>query len=153
KLRPVLQAEAAECGLASLAMVSAAHGPSVSLAELRRKFPLSSKGARLDQLIRVSQQLGLTARSMRLELVELVLLRVLCLLDWDVSHSVVLGRVGRGGAVSMDPAIGQRRLSLQEVSHHFPGIALQRALRRGVKRRRGAPGVRAGQLPGPVRGL
>ncbi|WP_425501234.1 peptidase domain-containing ABC transporter [Pseudoxanthomonas suwonensis] len=153
KLRPVLQAEAAECGLASLAMVCAAHGLSVSLAELRRKFPLSLKGARLDQLIRVSQQLGLAARPLRLELDELGKLRLPCVLHWDFNHFVVLARVGRSGAVIMDPAIGERRLSLQEVSNHFTGIALELAPSPGFKPRRSAPSVRASQLTGPVRGL
>lgn len=45
------QSEAAECGLASLAMVAEAHGMRIGLAEMRRQFPLSLKGAKLNQLI------------------------------------------------------------------------------------------------------
>ncbi|PJJ95935.1 hypothetical protein CO615_10995 [Lysobacteraceae bacterium NML75-0749] len=45
----ILQSEAAECGLASLAMVASAHGLEVSLPELRQRFPLSLKGAKLNR--------------------------------------------------------------------------------------------------------
>ncbi len=38
KLPMILQAEAAECGLACLAMVAAAHGQRHTLSDLRRKF-------------------------------------------------------------------------------------------------------------------
>ena len=39
----LLQSEAAECGLASLAMVASAHGLHIGLPELRRRFPLSRR--------------------------------------------------------------------------------------------------------------
>ncbi len=65
-MRPILQAEAAECGLASLAMIACAHGQHCTLAELRRRFPSSLKGARLHDLMRIAQQLGLRTRARRL---------------------------------------------------------------------------------------
>ncbi len=71
RVRPILQTEAAECGLAALAMVAQAHGLCLTLPELRLRFALSLKGARLDQLIRIAQQLHLKARPLRLELQDL----------------------------------------------------------------------------------
>jgi ATP-binding cassette subfamily B protein RaxB len=50
----IIQSEAAECGLASLAIVSRAHGLQLSLAELRQRFPLSLKGAKLNQIIHIA---------------------------------------------------------------------------------------------------
>ena len=41
----LLQTEAAECGLACLAMVAAHHGLHTDLPTLRRRFALSLKGA------------------------------------------------------------------------------------------------------------
>ena len=70
-MKSILQSEAAECGLASLAMVVDAHGLRVGLPELRRRFSLSLKGARLDHLIRIAQQLGFSTRPLRLDLEEL----------------------------------------------------------------------------------
>lgn len=58
-MKTIIQSEASECGLASLAMVADAHGLHIGLAETRRLFPLSLKGAKLNQLIHVAQQLHL----------------------------------------------------------------------------------------------
>ena len=46
-LAPILQSEAAECGLASLTMVARHHGHRVDLAGLRQRFPTSIKGMTL----------------------------------------------------------------------------------------------------------
>ena len=42
-----LQSQSAECGLACLGMVASAHGLVEDLADLRRRFPVSLKGATL----------------------------------------------------------------------------------------------------------
>src|SRR5690606_23281750 len=152
KPRQVLQAEAAECGLASLAMVSAAHGLVVTLPELRQRFPLSLKGARLDQLIRIAQQLGFSTRPLRLELEELGQLRLPCILHWDLNHFVVLSKVERGRVVVLDPAFGERRLPLQPVSRHLTGVALELTPAPGFKPRKPAPATTARELTGPVTG-
>ena len=55
----ILQAEPAECGLACLAMVASHHGMVLPLRELRRRFPLSLKGASLSRLLDVARRLGL----------------------------------------------------------------------------------------------
>ena len=49
----IRQTEAAECGLACLAMVARAHGQDSDLASLRRRFPISLKGATLKALIEI----------------------------------------------------------------------------------------------------
>lgn len=45
-ITPKLQSQAAECGLVSLSMICAHHGQHHDINELRRRFPLSLKGAR-----------------------------------------------------------------------------------------------------------
>ncbi|KAA2284958.1 peptidase domain-containing ABC transporter [Arenimonas fontis] len=153
KVDAILQSEAAECGLASLAMVAGAHGLRIGLPELRQRFPLSLKGARLNQLIHVAQHLGFAARALRLELEDLGKLRLPCILHWDLNHFVVLAKVGRKRVTVLDPALGERRLGLAEVSGHFTGVALELAPTTEFRPRRAAPSVSLGQLTGPVRGL
>jgi len=46
-MQVILQSEASECGLASLAMVANAHGLHADQAELRRRLSISLKGANL----------------------------------------------------------------------------------------------------------
>jgi len=152
-VKPILQSEAAECGLAALAMVASAHGHAITLAELRQRYSTSLKGASLGQLIAIAQELGLSARPLRLDIEHLGQLRVPCILHWDLNHFVVLSKVARGKASILDPAVGERRLALSEVSSHFTGIALELVPHAGFQRRRALPSISIRQLTGRVRGL
>lgn len=126
-MKAVLQSEAAECGLACIAAVASAHGLDLSLPELRRRCSTSLKGARLSQLMTVAHGLAFRTRALRLEMSDLGALKTPCILHWDFNHFVVLERVAKNGIVVMDPAIGRRTLSENEVSKHFTGVALELA--------------------------
>ncbi|WP_428959711.1 peptidase domain-containing ABC transporter [Xanthomonas oryzae] len=152
-MKAIVQAEASECGLASLAMVASAHGMQLGLPELRRRFHLSLKGIRLNQLIEIAQTLGFSTRPLRLDMEQLDQLALPCILHWDLSHFVVLAKVGKSKATIFDPAIGERRLSLQEVSQHFTGVALELTPTAEFKQHKAAPSISARQLTGPIRGL
>ena len=125
RLPMILQTEAAECGLACLAMVSAHHGLNSDLPTLRQRFSVSMKGATLADLVRLASQLQLNARALRAEMEHLPELAMPCVLHWDLNHFVVLKEVRRGVAVIHDPARGVRRLPLAEVSKHFTGVVLE----------------------------
>ncbi|WP_147652968.1 peptidase domain-containing ABC transporter [Vulcaniibacterium gelatinicum] len=151
--RAVIQSEATECGLACLAMVAEAHDLRIGLPELRQRFPLSLKGARLNQLIHIAQQLGFATRPLRLELEDLPKLKVPCILHWDLNHFVVLAKAGASKVTILDPAFGERRLGYDEVSKHFTGVALELTPGADFRPRRAAPAVTVRQLTGPVSGL
>lgn len=142
----VLQAEAAECGMACLAMVLAYHGLQIDLATLRRRHPLSLKGMTLRNLIDLCGAQGLTARALRVELTDLARLRLPCILHWGLNHFVVLTRVERGGLVINDPGRGRRQVSLAEASREFTGVALEAVPNPGFRRERAAPGLRLRDL-------
>ncbi len=152
-MKAIIQSEAAECGLASLAMVADAHGMRLGLAEMRQRFPMSLKGAKLSQLIHIAQQLGFSTRPLRLDMEDLGKLKLPCILHWDLNHFVVLAKVSKDKVTILDPAIGERKLSLAEVSDHFTGVALELAPTAEFKPQKAAPSVSARQLTGPVRGL
>jgi ATP-binding cassette, subfamily B, bacterial CvaB/MchF/RaxB len=124
-LRPILQSEAAECGLACLAMLSSAHGLRVDLAELRQRFSISLKGATLAQLIRHAQALGFSSRPLRVELEHMQQLQLPCMLHWNLNHFVVLSKVSGNKITILDPAVGKRVMTLAEASSHFTGVALE----------------------------
>ena len=121
----VLQTEAAECGLACLAMVAGAHGLDCDLPTLRQRFSLSLKGVNLLDLVRMAEELRLHARALRAEIDDLAQLALPCILHWDLNHFVVLVGVRRGVATIHDPAHGVRHLRLDQVSRHFTGIVLE----------------------------
>ncbi len=152
-MKVVIQSEAAECGLASLAIVAGYHRLSFGLAELRRRFPLSLKGAKLNHLIHIAQQLDFATRPLRLDMEDLGKLKLPCILHWDLNHFVVLAKVGTSKVTILDPAVGERKLSLNEVSDHFTGVALELTPTAEFRPKKVAPAVTARQLTGPVRGL
>lgn len=106
-------------------MVANAHGLQLDLSEVRRRFAVSLKGATLQQLIAHAAQLHFSSRPLRLELNELAQLQLPCILHWNLNHFVVLVKVGRGTITVLDPAVGERKLPLSEVSRHFTGVALE----------------------------
>ncbi|MGQ5525427.1 peptidase domain-containing ABC transporter [Chitinimonas sp. PSY-7] len=121
----LLQSEASECGLTSLAMVANYHGHHTDLLTLRRRFTLSLKGATLSQVIQFANQLHLAGRPLRLELEELSHLQTPCILHWNLNHFVVLKSVSPKWVEIHDPAFGYRKLRYEEVSKHFTGVALE----------------------------
>lgn len=125
RLPMMLQTEAAECGVACLAMVASYYGHDVDLAGLRRRFSTSLKGATLAQVMSMAGRLNLSCRPLKLDLEELAQLRTPCLLHWDLNHFVVLKRASRRGIVIHDPARGIRKLTLKQASEHFTGVALE----------------------------
>ncbi|WP_290890436.1 peptidase domain-containing ABC transporter [Arenimonas sp.] len=152
-MKAIRQSQAAECGLACLAMVADHHGHRTGLRGLRQRFPLSLKGASLTRLVGVAQALGFHSRALRLELSDLGKLRLPCVLHWDLNHFVVLSKVGKGCVHILDPAFGERTLGLDEVSRHFTGVALELWPGADFQARPAPAPVALSALTGPVRGL
>lgn len=121
----ILQSEAAECGLASLAMVASHHGYKSDLNSLRKSFPQSLKGLNLQQLMAIAEQLKLGSRALKLEMKHIGKLQLPCILHWDMNHFVVLEKVQANKVTVQDPAIGKRQFSLKQLAEHFTGIALE----------------------------
>jgi ATP-binding cassette, subfamily B, bacterial CvaB/MchF/RaxB len=121
----ILQTEVAECGLAAVAMVAHYHGHRFSMADLRRRAPISSKGATLHSLMNLAQAMHLTSRALKLDMDGLPQLTLPCVLHWDMNHFVVLKHVGRKHMTVHDPAVGERRLSHAAFAKHFTGVALE----------------------------
>ena len=134
-------------------MVADAHRLHLGLPELRRRFSLSLKGAKLNQIIHAAQQLGFQTRPLRLDLEELTQLATPCILHWDLNHFVVLAKAGKRKVTVFDPAFGKRELSYGEVSKHFTGVALELTPGVEFKPQKAVPAVSARQLTGPIRGL
>jgi ATP-binding cassette, subfamily B, bacterial CvaB/MchF/RaxB len=125
KLPVILQTEAAECGLASLAMVACYHGYLTDLGTLRSRYSISLKGSTLAELIRIADGLKLQSRPLRLELDEMRELKTPCILHWELSHFVVLESATATGLRIHDPAQGKRSLTYAEASKLFTGVALE----------------------------
>ncbi|MEB0140574.1 ABC transporter transmembrane domain-containing protein [Undibacterium sp. CCC2.1] len=106
-------------------MVSSYWGHKIDLASMRRRFSISLKGATLKGVMDMAQGLGLQTRPLKLDMQHLAELTLPCILHWDLNHFVVLKSVSHKHAVLLDPAVGQRRLALEEFARHFTGVALE----------------------------
>lgn len=149
----ILQTEAAECGLACLAMVAGYHGNRISLAHLRQRFGMSLKGASLKTLMGIATGMHLAPRPVKLDLDHLSQLKVPCILHWDMKHFVVLRRVSRGMVEIHDPARGLQKLAMKEVSEHFSGVALELSPTAQFEKGDASPPLRLREMMGQVTGL
>lgn len=125
RLPLILQTEAAECGLACLAMITSYYGHQIDLNTLRRRYPVSLKGVTLRGLIQVASRLNLACRALRFEIHQLGRLQVPAIVHWDMNHFVVLKSSTKKRVVVHDPAAGEVCLPLSEASRHLTGIALE----------------------------
>ncbi|HET6609678.1 MAG TPA: peptidase domain-containing ABC transporter [Rhodopila sp.] len=125
RLPIILQTEAAECGLACLAMIASFHGHRIDLNTLRRRHPISLKGVTLRGLIHVARQMNLASRPLRYELHDIRMLSLPAIVHWDLNHFVVLKSVNSRGITVHDPAIGVKTYKLAEASKHLTGVALE----------------------------
>jgi len=131
RLPLIHQTEAAECGLACIAMIAGYHGHDVDLLTLRQRFSFSTRGATLKNLVDVGQALHLSARPVKIELDDLQHLQMPCILHWNLNHFVVLHEVRTHADGSLDtirihdPAQGRVTVKAARVDECFTGIALE----------------------------
>ncbi|WP_295168409.1 peptidase domain-containing ABC transporter [uncultured Brevundimonas sp.] len=125
---PMIQgAEAAECGLACMAMVARYWGHDLDLNGLRQRFALSMTGATLKSLVDLADALDLSPRALRIELEDLDGVQRPAILHWDMNHFVVLKSINARSAVIHDPARGVVEVRLDELSKRFTGVVLELA--------------------------
>lgn len=121
----ILQSEMTECGLASLAMVSTAHGTSVTMPDMRRLFGTSSRGSNAESIINMGKSLGLEMDAYTLEMDHIEELKLPAILHWEMNHFVVLDEIGTGRYRIHDPARGRRWIDEVDFRKRFTGIAIQ----------------------------
>src|SRR5205814_10357978 len=89
----ILQTEAAECGLACLAMIAGRYGHRFDIMALRQRFSVSTRGMTLRDLVQIASQLSLATRAIRAEPNHLRQMRLPCILYWAHGQFVPRSRV------------------------------------------------------------
>src|SRR6185503_14646740 len=153
KLPVLLQTEAAECGIACLAMIASYHGHAIDVPTLRRRFAVSLHGTTLAGLMQFATRLGLATRAVRVELTGLRGLRTPCVLHWNFTHFVVLRRATRRSLAIHDPSRGLRRVLPAELAESFTGVALELWPSANFAPSAPSPRVRLRDLVGHIEGL
>src|SRR5215467_6707735 len=153
KLPLIFQTEAAECGLACLAMIAGYHGHQTDLQSLRQRFSISMRGTTLAHMLKFADRLNLAGRPLRIELEDLPYLQTPCILHWDMNHFVVLKKADKKKIVLHDPALGLRKMSYAQASRHFTGVALELTPTESFKPKDETHPLRLRDLTGKVVGL
>jgi ATP-binding cassette subfamily B protein len=119
-----LQLTPLECGAACLAMILGYHGREVSVGECRSDLDVGRSGLTARDLLRAGRRAGLRVRSYSLEPDKLPLLPLPLIAHWCFNHFVVFEAVHPRGVDIVDPAIGRRRVSHEELDRSFTGVVL-----------------------------
>ena len=125
RLSVIRQNEAAECGLACLAMIAGYYGYQTDLSTLRYKFPVGIRGTTLRSLMDVATKLDFSLRPIKLQLPDVRHLHPPVLLHWGMNHFVVLKAVAKNKFTVVDPAIGECVYCETEFSENFTGVAIE----------------------------
>ena len=121
----VHQHDSNDRGPACLSMVAAYYGERQSIARLRERSGTDRQGTNLAGLIQAAEDIGLQARGVRTDMDGLDELGLPAIAHWSEdgrNHFVVLFKKSRRKATIGDPALGRRRLPVDEFQKHWTGV-------------------------------
>ena len=123
-IKPVFQESTNDCGLACVAMIAAHYGQVTSVRKLGEKIGIKFDTLSAHDIVRLLETMNMNSRVLRLEPEEIPDLNTPCILHWKMNHFVVLESVCDGRLTIVDPAVGKRIISREEVNRFFTGVAL-----------------------------
>ncbi|MEV4747634.1 peptidase domain-containing ABC transporter [Streptosporangium sp. NPDC049248] len=119
----ILQHSTVECGAACLAMVLGAHGHHTDVSALAREMGIGRDGVSALTLVRVARARGLTTRAFSLPAAQVPTLPLPAIAHWKTRHFVVVERVAEETITIVDPAAGRIRLTREEFTRDYSGVA------------------------------
>ncbi len=120
----VEQAEEMDCGAACLAMICKHYGIPMTLGKLRELANVTTQGATLDSLARAGESLGFTARGVQCTFDSLRGFDLPFIVHWEGYHYVIVYGVSKDRVWLADPALGFRKLALEDFERGWSGTCL-----------------------------
>lgn len=124
KTPTIYQMEATECGAASLSMIFSYFGKNIPLEQMRIETGVSRDGCNAGNIMRCAKKYGLDCHGYRKEPAALRELQTPCIIHWNFNHFVVFEGFKGKHAYINDPAMGRRKLTMDELDDAFTGIVL-----------------------------
>ena len=125
----IQQAEEMDCGAACLAMICKHYGIGMTLGKLRELANVTTQGATLDSLARTGESIGFTTRGVQCTFDTLRGFELPFIVHWEGYHYVVVYGVSSTQVWLADPAVGFRKLSVEEFERGWNGTCLTFASR------------------------
>jgi len=120
----IIQMEAAECGVACLAMVLAYYGKWLSLEQLRLDCGVTRDGSNALKMINAARKYGLEGTAYRKEAEDLKTTELPAILLWEFRHYVVLEGILKDRVYLNDPALGRYSLPFKDFVRKYSGIVI-----------------------------
>jgi ABC-type bacteriocin/lantibiotic exporter with double-glycine peptidase domain len=118
------QLQQTECGLCCMAMVVKYYKGNVSLYELRERMGNGRDGTTLLHLRNLASSLGFEAKCYATKVAQLETHLLPAILYWEDKHFVVLESIKGNHYFIVDPALGRRKITIQEMEDSFSGYLL-----------------------------
>jgi ATP-binding cassette subfamily B protein len=120
----VEQAEEMDCGAACLAMLCRHYGLPITLGKLRELANVTTQGATLDSLARAAETLGFSSRGVQCTFDALQGFELPFIVHWEGYHYVIVYGVSARNVWVADPAIGFRKMTVEEFERGWSGTCL-----------------------------
>lgn len=134
KTPTVYQMEATECGAASLAMVLGYYGCFIPLEQMRIETGVSRDGCNALNILKAARKYGMTCKGYTKSVKDLETVPTPAIIHWNFNHFVVFEGFKGGHPYINDPAVGRRKLTLEDLDYCFTGIVLTFEPNEGFKK-------------------
>jgi len=128
----IQQAEEMDCGAACLAMICKHYGIGMTLGKLRELANVTTQGATLESLARTGESVGFTTRGVQCTFDTLRGFELPFIVHWQGYHYVVVYGVSSTQVWVADPAVGFRKMSVEEFERGWSGTCLTFVQRQDV---------------------
>jgi ATP-binding cassette, subfamily B, bacterial len=118
------QMSAVECGACCLAMVLNYYGHTTSVSAMQERCGVGRDGLSALAIVKAARQYGLRVRTVSLKQNDFRFVSLPANAHWEFNHFVIVERCSTKHVDLVDPALGRRRLSLEEFSEGFTGILM-----------------------------
>ena len=113
-----------DCGAACLAMICKHYGIGMTLGKLRELANVTTQGATLESLARTGESLGFTTRGVQCTIDTLRGFELPLIAHWEGYHYIVVYGVSKQHVWVADPAIGFKKMSVEEFERGWSGTCL-----------------------------
>lgn len=120
----VEQMQQTECGLCCVAMVLRYYKSYESISEIRNHLEVGRDGLRVNQIYNFLKKTGFSTKVYKTSVEGLKVIKNPSIIYWKNNHFVVLEKVKGSKYYIVDPALGKRKISEEEIIANFTNVVI-----------------------------